>query len=142
MTTERLDTHPEKDPRAGDDARLLRKQIGSTRTFLYIAAALNFISALLLTPNLPSPATVVNITVTCLIGGLYILLAFRAGKKPYTAIRLGLLLLVLVVLADILVSPIGPFNRWQSKLLTLVMLLMGLADSRDAQRKMSKPKTA
>lgn len=125
----------------GRDTSLLRKQVGSTRTFLFIAAALTFISALLLTPNLPSTATVVNITVTCLVGGLYVLLAFRARKKPYTAIRLGLLLLALVVVADILVSPIGPFNRWQSKLLTLVMLLMGLADSRDAQRKMSGPKT-
>ncbi|HXD77271.1 MAG TPA: hypothetical protein VN616_05655 [Puia sp.] len=140
MTTPFQEARPGSDP-AGDDARLLRQQVGTARAFLFIAAAFSFISAILMTPGLPSQFTVLNIGITGVVSLLYILLAIWAGKRPYTAMRLGLLLLAVAIAADSFVTPFGPFNRWQSKLLTLVTLLLGLADSRDAQRKLSRVKT-
>lgn len=142
ISTDKTVTTPIQDVRAeggpaAEDAGLLRQQINSVRTFIFIAAAFTFISAILMTPGLPSSFTVTNIVVTGVVGLLYVFLGIWARKKPYTAIRVGLLLLALAILADIFVTPYGAFNRWQSKLLTLAVLLLGFRDSRDAQRKMA-----
>ncbi|HET6254469.1 MAG TPA: hypothetical protein VFE32_10360 [Puia sp.] len=122
-----------------EDATLLRKQIGTARTLLLIVAVATLISAILLTPNLPDRITLMNIVIISTIAVIYFLLAIYTRKKPYTAILAGLLLLLVTILLDVFLNPFGPFSRWQSKLLTILLLLLGLADSRDAQRKMKTP---
>ena len=128
---------PENNSAAGS-ADLLRKQIGTARTVLLIIAVATLISALLLLPNLPNPAILENILLTGMVSVIYFVLAFYTKRKPYTAIRIGLLLLLLAIILDIFWNPFGPLSRWQSKTLTLLLLLLGIGDSKDAQRKMNR----
>jgi hypothetical protein len=121
-----------------ESADLLRKQIGTARTVLLIIAVATLISALLLLPNLPNPAILENILLTGMVSVIYFVLAFYTKRKPYTAIRIGLLLLLLAIILDIFWNPFGPLSRWQSKTLTLLLLLLGIGDSKDAQRKMNR----
>lgn len=121
---------------AAEDTDLLRKQIGTARTLLLIVAVATLISAMLLLPNLPNKPTLENIILTGMIAIIYFILAFYTKRKPFTAIRIGLLLLLLVIILDIFWNPFGAFSRWQSKILTLLLLLLGIGDSREAQRKM------
>lgn len=130
---------PTESSSAAEEALLLRKQIASTRTFLLIVAIATLISALLLFPGLPNTANLISIIDISVISGVYFLLAWWTRKRPYTAVLAGLLVLLLSVVLDILWSPFGPLNRWQSKTLTLLMLFLAISDSRDAQRKMKKP---
>ena len=124
---------------AAEEAILLRKQIATARTVLIIVAIATLISAMLLLPQLSNRTTLVNILLTSAIALIYFGLAFYTMQKPYTAIRIGLLLLLLVIILDIFWNPFGPFSRWQSKTLTLLLLLLGIGDSKDAQRKMNTP---
>jgi CBS domain containing-hemolysin-like protein len=121
---------------APEDALLLRKQIATARILLLIVAVATLVSAMLLLPNLTGRNVLMNILLTSAFSASYFLLALLTRKKPYTAILAGLLLLLAAVLLDVFWNPFGPFSRWQSKTLTLLLLLLGLADSRDAQRKM------
>jgi hypothetical protein len=122
-----------------EEADLLRKQIATARILLLIVAVATLLSALLLLPTLPYPNTLLNILITSAVSAVYFLLAIWTKKKPYTAIRIGLLLLLLVVLFDIFLNPFGPYSRWQSKTLTILLLFLGIGDSKDAQRKMRAP---
>jgi hypothetical protein len=132
---------PTENNPAAEEADLLRKQIGTARTVLLIVAIATLISALLLLPGLPGSAVLENIILTGMISIIYFLLALYTKRKPYTAIRLGLLLLLLAIILDIFWNPFGPLSRWQSKTLTLFLLLLGFPDSKDAQRKMRTPLT-
>jgi hypothetical protein len=125
-----------------EEAILLRKQVGTARTLLLIVAIATLISAALLLPQLPGQNTLTNILLTSIVSGIYFLLAIWTRKKPYTAMLAGLLLLLVVILLDIFWNPFGPLERWQSKILSLFLLLLGLGDSKDAQRKMRTRPTA
>jgi hypothetical protein len=125
-----------------EEAILLRKQVGTARTLLLIVAVATLVSAALLLPQLPGRNTLTNILLTASVSGIYFFLALWTRKKPYTAILAGLLLLLLVILLDIFWNSFGPLARWQSKILTLFLLLLGLGDSKDAQRKMRTRPTA
>jgi hypothetical protein len=127
---------PPDDTSAAESADLLRKQIATARILLLIVAVATLISALLLLPGLPGAAVLENILLTGLVSIVYFVLAFYTKKRPYTAIVAGLLLFLLVILLDIFWNPFGPLNRWQSKLLTIFLLVLGIGDSKDAQRKM------
>jgi hypothetical protein len=130
---------PPENISTAESADLLRKQIGTARTLLLIVAVATLISAMLLLPNLPNRTILENIILTGMIAVIYFVLAFYTKQKPYTAIRIGLLLLLLAIILDIFWNPFGPLSRWQSKTLTLLLLLLGIGDSKDAQRKMSAP---
>jgi hypothetical protein len=138
MPTEANPTTTEPTPTT-EEADLLRKQVGTARTLLLIVAVATLISALLLLPQLPGRNTLTNILLTSTVSVIYFILALWTGKKPYTAILAGLLLLAFTILLDIFWNPFGPFARWQSKLLTIFLLLLGTGDSKDAQRKMKAP---
>lgn len=124
---------------SAEDALLLRKQIKSTRTFLIIVAVVTLISASLLLPNLPDNATMIEIIMIVVISGIYFFLAVWTKKRPYTAVVAGLVLLLVTVLVDIIWNPLGPTTRWQSKIISLIMLFMAFSDAKDAQRKMKAP---
>ena len=121
---------------ASEDALLLRKQIATARILLLIVAIATLVSAMLLLPELPRHNILTNILLTSTVSAIYFMLAVWTRKKPYTAIRVGLLLLLVTILLDVFWNPFGPFSRWQSKTLTLFLLLLGIGDSRDAQKKM------
>ena len=106
-----------------EEAILLRKQVGTARTLLLIVAVATLISAALLLPQLPGQNTLTNILLTSIVSGIYFLLAIWTRKKPYTAMLAGLLLLLVVILLDIFWNPFGPLARWQSKILSLFLLL-------------------
>lgn len=126
---------PENSP-AEESADLLRKQVATARVLLLIVAIATLLSALLLLANLPNPVALENIVLTGVISGIYFVLAIWTRRKPYSAILAGLMLLAVVILLDVVWNPWGPFSRWQSKLLTIFLLLLGIGDSKDAQRKM------
>src|SRR6202050_3534726 len=130
---------PRDDIPAPEPADLLRKQIGTARTLLLIVAIATLISAMLLLPNLPNPAILENIILTGMIAAIYFVLALYTKRKPYTAIRIGLILLLLVIIFDMFWNPFGPLSRWQPKAWTLLRLLLGIGDSKAAQRKMRTP---
>jgi len=125
-----------------ESADLLRKQIATARILLLIVAIATLISAMLLLPSLPSPAVLENIILTGMISIIYFLLALYTKKRPYTAIVAGLFLLLLCMVLDIFWNPFGAFSRWQTKLLTIFLLVLGIGDSKDAQRKMRIPPAA
>jgi TRAP-type C4-dicarboxylate transport system permease small subunit len=127
---------PPENNSAAEEADLLRKQIATARILLLIVAVATLLSAFILLPTLSYPYTLLNIRITSAVSAIYFLLAIRAKKKPYTAIRIGLLLLLLVILFDIFLNPFGPYSRWQSKTLSILLLFLGIGDSKDAQRKM------
>jgi hypothetical protein len=127
---------PTESNSATEEADLLRKQIGTARTLLLIVAAATLISALLLLPGLPGASVLENIILTGMLSVIYFILAIWTKRKPYTAILAGLLLLLIAILLDIFWNPFGPLSRWQSKLLTIFLLVLGIGDSKDAQRKM------
>jgi hypothetical protein len=127
---------PPDDISAVEAADLLRKQVATARILLLIVAVATLISALLLLPSLPGQAVLENILLTGILSVIYFLLALYTKKRPYTAILAGLLLLLLVILYDIFWNPFGPLSRWQSKVLTVFLLVLGIGDSKDAQRKM------
>ena len=131
---------PPENNSTAEEADLLKKQIRTARTVLLIVAVATVVSALLLTPQLPGRNYLINILLDTAVACVYFFLALRTRSKPYTAILLGLLLLLLVILLDIFWNPFGPFSRWQTKTLTLLLLLLGLGDSKDAQRKLDTPK--
>jgi hypothetical protein len=126
---------PPESNSAAEEADLLRKQIGTARTLLLIVAVATVVSAMLLLPQLPNRTILTDILLTLAISVIYFVLAIWTKRKPYTAILAGLLLLLVVILLDVIWNPLGPFNRWQTKLLTIFLLLLGIGDSRDAQRK-------
>src|SRR5580704_2834343 len=107
-----------------ESADLLRKQVATARTVLLVVAVATLVSAMLLLPALPGRTILENIILTGMISVIYFLLALWTKKKPYTAILTGLLLLLLTIVIDILWNPFGPFNRWQSKTLSLILLLL------------------
>jgi hypothetical protein len=119
-----------------ESADLLRKQIATARILLLIVAIATLISAMLLLPSLPGPAVLENIILTGTISIIYFLLALYTKKRPYTAILAGLAVLLLAILLDAFWNPFGPLSRWQTKLLTIFLLVLGIGDSKDAQRKM------
>jgi hypothetical protein len=127
---------PPDDISAVEAADLLRKQVATARILLLIVAVATLISALLLLPSLPGQAVLENIVLTGIISVVYFLLAIYTKRRPYTAILAGLVLFLLVILLDIFWNPFGPFSRWQSKLLTVFLLVLGIGDSKDAQRNM------
>jgi len=127
---------PTESNSATEEADLLRKQIGTARTLLLIVAAATLISALLLLPGLPGASVLENIILTGMLSVIYFILSIWTKRKPYTAILAGLLLLLIAILLDIFWNPFGPLSRWQSKLLTIFLLVLGIGDSKDAQRKM------
>jgi hypothetical protein len=127
---------PTESNSATEEADLLRKQIWTARTLLLIVAAATLISALLLLPGLPGASVLENIILTGMLSVIYFILAIWTKRKPYTAILAGLLLLLIAILLDIFWNPFGPLSRWQSKLLTIFLLVLGIGDSKDAQRKM------
>jgi hypothetical protein len=127
---------PQNIPAATEEADLLRKQIATARILLLIVAVATLISALLLLPSLPGRAVLENTLLTGMISIIYFLLALYTKKRPYTAIVAGLLLLLLVIVLDIFWNPFGALSRWQSKLLSIFLLVLGIGDSKDAQRKM------
>jgi hypothetical protein len=127
---------PLDDISAAESADLLRKQIATARILLLIVAIATLISAGLLLPSLPGAGVLENIVVTGIFSIIYFLLALWTKRKPYTAILAGLALLLLAILLDIFWNPLGPYSRWQSKLLTLFLLVLGIGDSKDAQYKM------
>jgi uncharacterized membrane protein YccC len=127
---------PQDDISAVEAADLLRKQIATARILLLIVAIATLISALLLLPSLPGASVMENILLTGMISILYFLLALYAKKRPYTAILAGLTLLLLAIVLDVFWNPFGPLSRWQSKLLSLFLLVLGIGDSKDAQCKM------
>jgi hypothetical protein len=133
---------PPESNSAAEEAGLLRKQIATARILLLIVAIATLISAMLLLPSLPSPAVLENIILTGMISIIYFLLALYTKKRPYTAILAGLTLLLLAILLDIFWNPLGPLSRWQTKLLTIFLLVLGIGDSKDAQRKMRIPPAA
>ena len=122
-----------------ESADLLRKQVATARIVLLVVAVATLVSAMLLLPALPGRTILENIILTGMISVIYFLLALWTKKKPYTAILTGLLLLLLTIVIDILWNPFGPFSRWQSKTLTLFLLLLAIGDSKDAQRKINAP---
>lgn len=124
---------------AAEAASLLRKQIATARTLLIIVAIATLVSAFLLLPQLPDRITLINILLTTVISVVYFILAVYTKRKPYSAILAGLGLLLVVIIFDVLWNPFGPFSRWQSKTITLLLLLLGIGDSKDAQRKMRAP---
>ena len=91
---------------------------------------------MLLLPSLPGPAVLENIILTGMISIIYFLLALYTRKRPYTAILAGLTVLLLAILLDAFWNPFGSLSRWQTKLLTIFLLVLGIGDSKDAQRKM------
>jgi peptidoglycan/LPS O-acetylase OafA/YrhL len=119
-----------------EEAVVLRKQIATARTLLVVVAVATLVSAALLLPQLHAGYFLANIIGTAVVGVLYLGLAVWSRKRPFSAIVAGLLLLLLVVLIDIFFNPFGSFSRWQSKTLSLLLLLLAFPDSRDAQRKM------
>ncbi|HXB32405.1 MAG TPA: hypothetical protein VNV35_03245 [Puia sp.] len=127
---------PPESNSATEEADLLRKQIATARILLLIVAIATLISAVLLLPSLPGPAVLENIILTGMISIIYFLLALYTKKRPYTAILVGLTLLLLVILVDAFWNPWGSLSRWQTKLLTIFLLVLGIGDSKDAQRKM------
>jgi hypothetical protein len=127
---------PPEDTSAAESADLLRKQIATARILLLIVAVATLISALLLLPGLPGASVMENILLTGMISIIYFLLAIYTKKRPYMAIVAGLLLLLLAIIFDIFWNPFGPLSRWQSKLLSLFLLVLGIGDSKDGQRKM------
>lgn len=130
---------PPESNSAAEEAILLRKQIATARILLLIVAVATLISAMLLLPQLPDRNNLINILLTSAISVIYFILAFWTRRKPYTAILAGLTLLLLAILLDIFWNPLGPYSRWQSKLLTIFLLVLGIGDSKDAQRKMQTP---
>jgi hypothetical protein len=127
---------PPDDTSAAESADLLCKQIATARILLLIVAVATLISTLLLLPGLPGAGVMENILLAGMISIIYFLLALYAKKRPYTAILAGLTLLLLAIVLDIFWNPFGPLSRWQSKLLTIFLLVLGIGDSKDAQRKM------
>lgn len=121
---------------AAEEADLLNKQIRTARTVLLIIAVATLVSALLLIPQLAGAHYLENVLITAAVSVVYFILAVQTKKKPYTAIRLGLLVLLLVILLDIFWNPFGPYSRWQTKALTFLLLLLGIGDAKDAQRKL------
>jgi hypothetical protein len=90
----------------------------------------------LLIPQLPGVHYLENILITAAVSVVYFFLAVQTKKRPYTAIQLGFLVLLLVILLDIFWNPFGAFSRWQTKTLTLLALLLGIGDAKDAERKL------
>jgi hypothetical protein len=120
-----------------EDAQLLKQQIKTARIFLFVVAVSTFLSGVLFIflPKSDHSSWVDGVFIF-LLAGVYSLLAIWTKKKPYTAMRVGLAITVAVILLPSVIRPSAFFDRWPSKLLSIAMLCWGLADSKDAQKKM------
>jgi hypothetical protein len=124
-------------PSTAEDAQLLGQQIQTARIFLFVVAASTFLSGVLFI-FLPKSdhSSWVDAVLIFLLAGAYFLLGIWTKKKPYTAMRVGLAITIAVILVPVVIRPSAFFDRWPSKLLSIAMLCWGLADSKDAQKKM------
>jgi len=118
-----------------EDSDLLRQQLKTPRVILFIVTAITFASAFIFLP-VPewrnNPACMIT---TLVVAAIYLGLALWARKRPYSAMLIGLAFFVIVT-AGMLVTGRAAFAHWPSKIIGICLLLMGLGDARDAQRKL------
>ncbi|HEY4110564.1 hypothetical protein [Puia sp.] len=117
------------------DTDLLRKQLKTVRIFLFIMAAVSFASAIIFVPDPYWRETPVGMPLTLLVALIYFLLALWARKKPYTAILIGLALILIIPVSLVLLH-LAAFVHWPSKIIGIILLGLGVGDARDAQKKL------
>ena len=118
-----------------EDADLLRQQIKTARIMLFIIAAGSLASALIFIPDPEWTQNPAGLWSTLLVAAAYFLLGLWAKKKPFTAIVVGLLLVLAIPLLLFAFGSPG-YVHWPTRLLSLLLLGLGFADGRDAQNKM------
>lgn len=119
-----------------EDEILLKKQIKTARTMLFIGAAATAIAAILIVPQGLERWQILDLAVTAAQAVIYFLLGLWTRQKPYTAVLIGLGLCIVMILAAFLPNVPGIATHWAARIITLVILLLAVGDSKDAQRKM------
>ncbi|HLZ89874.1 MAG TPA: hypothetical protein VKQ52_21620 [Puia sp.] len=122
-----------------EDTALLTKQIKTAQILLFIVAAVTLISAILLLPDAFEREKAGGPLLALALAAVYLALGIYAKKKPYTALRAGLGVILLIILVNLIINPSGIFGHWASRVLSILLLCLGLADGRDAERKMTGP---
>lgn len=118
-----------------EEESLLKKQIISTRNMLFIIAAVTAIAGIFLIPQIDLPGQTIDIVVTFSLAVLYLVLAFWTKTRPYTAFRVGLGICLALILAGIITNAPGLAGHWPSRVISIGVFFLGLADSKDAERK-------
>lgn len=118
-----------------EDSDLLRQQLKTPRVLLFVVAASTFASAIVFLPDPEWRNNPAGMLTTLVVAVIYLGLALWARNRPYTALLTGLALFVIVT-AGMLVTGRAAFAHWPTKIIGTCLLLMGLGDARDAQRKL------
>jgi hypothetical protein len=119
-----------------EDHDLLREQLKTPRILLFIVAASALASALVFLPDPNWSSNPAGLSFTLLLAAIYFVLAFWAKKKPYTAILIGLALFVIIPVVMVIIDQ-AAYVHWPSKLIGFCLLLLGVSDAKDAQKKLS-----
>jgi hypothetical protein len=118
-----------------EEESLLKKQIASTRNMLFIVAAVTVIAGILLVPQVGAFGDITDLVVTFSIAVVYLVLAFWTKTRPFTAFRVGLGLTLALIVAGLITNSPGLAGHWPSRVISIGLFFLGLADSKDAERK-------
>lgn len=120
-----------------EDEILLKKQIKTARNMLFIAGSAMTIGAILVVPQVLEGYQISDLVITALQAIIYFLLGSMTKRKPYTAVRIGLGLGIVMILAAV-IPHVPVEGHWAARIIALAILLLASGDSKDAQRKMMK----
>jgi hypothetical protein len=121
-----------------EEESLLNKQLASARNMLFIIASVTTIAGIFLIPQVIEYRQITDIVVTFSLAVIYLVLAFWTKARPYTAFLTGLTLSLAILIAGVITNAPGLGGHWPSRIIAIGFFFLGLADSKDAQRKMRK----
>ncbi|MCU0333781.1 MAG: hypothetical protein MUF62_01885 [Chitinophagaceae bacterium] len=118
------------------------KYIRQARNALFIVAAVQFLFGAFLTYQSNEEPIVawIGFAVVAFVSALFFGLGLYTKKKPYTAILIGLILYISLLLLDVVTNPASIFKGIILKALIIFYLARSLGDAKEAQEGMKHMK--
>ncbi|MEO7311252.1 MAG: hypothetical protein ABIX01_12695 [Chitinophagaceae bacterium] len=109
------------------------KSIKNARIALFVVGGVQLIAGIVVGSIQGGDIAMYSIIVAVVVAAIFIGLGFWTKSKPYTAILIGLILYVALVLLDVVIDPSSIGKGIILKVLVIVYLAKSLGDAKEAQ---------